>query len=163
MSKAKDARDQATEYDSEFADVTITFDDGDTMTIPPHPKFRLLDDDALDAVDAYQEQIETVYDREPDIYMAERTITDRDGNEVKIPAETIRGAVKYIGGVYFQEGKRVTPSHEVKIVQLAIGAEDYEVLRTKTINGKRAGARDVWRAWNHQGAAVARRADSDPK
>lgn len=163
MSKAKDAREQATEYDSEFADVTMTFDDGSTITIPPHPTFRLLDDEALDELDAYQEQIQTEYDRDPDIYMSERTITDRDGNEVVIPAEMIRGSVKCINGVYFKGGKRVSPPHEIRVVQIALGADAYELMRSKTVNGKRAGARDVWRAWNDQGRAIAKRASVDSK
>ncbi|AKY02823.1 tail assembly chaperone [Mycobacterium phage Phatniss] len=154
------AREQATEFDSPFADRVLRFDDGTTMTIPPHPNLRMLDDDALEAYEAYLEEIET-YDREPDLYIPEQTVKDRDGNEMVLPAETRPGAVK--GPPYFKDGKRVSPPREVRIVQVVLGMDSYEVLRSKQINGRPAGARDVWRAWTEQGFTIAERAESDSK
>ncbi|AXQ61749.1 tail assembly chaperone [Mycobacterium phage PHappiness] len=78
-----------------------------------------------------------------------------------LPAETRPGAVK--GPPYFKDGKRVSPPREVRIVQVVLGMDSYEVLRSKQINGRPAGARDVWRAWTEQGFTIAERAESDSK
>ncbi|QGJ91722.1 tail assembly chaperone [Mycobacterium phage LilMoolah] len=82
-------------------------------------------------------------------------------NEMVLPAETRPGAVK--GPPYFKDGKRVSPPREVRIVQVVLGMDSYEVLRSKQINGRAAGARDVWRAWTEQGFTIAERAESDSK
>lgn len=130
------AREQANEYSSIFADRIIRFDDGTTMTIPPHPSMRMLDDDVLEEYDAYLEEVET-YDRD-------------ENGEIKGPP-------------YYKKGRRVSPPREVKIVQIVLGKEQYDLLRSKTINGRKAGARDVWRAWSEQSASLISRSDADPK
>lgn len=156
-----EAREQATEYDSPFADRVIEFDDGTSMVIPPHPNLRMMDDDALEAYEAYLEEVETTYDREPDVYIPEQTVKDRNGDDMVLPAEVKQGPVK--GPPYYKDGKRVSPPREIRIVQVVLGADQYEVLRSKTIDGRKASARDVWRAWNEQGFAVAKRAGDDSK
>ncbi|WP_201787829.1 hypothetical protein, partial [Klebsiella pneumoniae] len=82
-------------------------------------------------------------------------------NEMVLPAETRPGAVK--GPPYYKDGKRVSPPREVRIVQVVLGMDNYEVLRSKKIGGRAAGARDVWRAWTEQGFTIAERAESDSK
>lgn len=155
-----EAREQANAYDSPFADRILKFDDGDTMTLPPHPNLRMLDDDALEAYEAYLEEVET-YDRGPDLYIPEQKVKDRDGNEMVLPAETRPGQV--LGPPYFKDGKRVTPPREIRIVQVILGDEEYARLRSKKINNRKAGARDVWRAWTEQGAEVVERVNRDSK
>lgn len=133
---ASHAREQAAEYDSIFADRIIRFDDGTTLTIPPHPSMRMLDDDVLEEYDAYLEEVET-YDRD-------------ESGEIKGPP-------------FYKDGKRVSPPREVRVVQIVIGKEQYDLLRTKKIGGRKAGARDVWRAWSEQSASLITRQDGDPK
>lgn len=155
-----EAREQANAYKSIFADRELTFDDGSKMVVPPHPNLRMLDDDALEAYEAYLEEVET-YDRGPDIYIPEQKVKDRDGNEMTLPAEVRPGQV--LGPPYFKDKKRVTPPREVRIVQVVLGAEQYDLLRSKKIDGRKAGARDVWRAWNEQGSEITSRVDADSK
>lgn len=155
-----EAREQATTYASIFADRTLTFDDGTTMTLPPHPNLRMLDDDALEAYEAYLEEVET-YDRGPDIYIPEQKVKDRNGDEMVLPAETRPGQV--LGPPYFKNKKRVSPPREIRIVQVILGKDQYDVLRSKQIDGRKAGARDVWRAWNEQGNEITARVDDDSK
>lgn len=133
---ASEAREQANAYKSIFSDRTLRFDDGTTLTIPPHPNLRMMDDDVLEAYEAYLEEVET-YDRGPD------------------------GEV--LGPPYFKEKQRVTPPREIKIVQVVIGEDAYKTLRSKTIGGRKAAARDVWMAWSEQGSEISERADSDSK
>lgn len=155
-----EAREQANAYQSIFADRTIVFDDGSKMTIPPHPNLRMLDDDALEAYEAYLEEVET-YDRGPDIFIPEQKVTGRDGNEMTLPAETRPGQV--LGPPYFKDKTRVSPPREIRIVQVILGKDQYDLLRSKTIDGRKAGARDVWRAWNEQGSEITSRVDDDSK
>ena len=155
-----EARAQANAYKSIFADRELIFDDGTKMVLPPHPNLRMLDDDALEAYEAYLEEVET-YDRGPDIYIPEQKVKDRDGNEMTLPAEVRPGPV--LGPPYFKDKKRVSPPREVRIVQVVLGQEQYDVLRSKKIDGRKAGARDVWRAWNEQGNEITARADDDSK
>lgn len=130
------ARDQANAYESLFADKVLEFDDGSKMTIPPHPSLRLLDDEALERYEAYLAEVETY---------------DRDEN----------GDIK--GPPFFKDGKLVTPPREIRIVKEVLGEEVYAELRSKKINGRPVSARDVWRLWNEQGAAVVAREAEDPK
>lgn len=134
-----DAREQANAYQSVFADRKLTFDDDTTMVIPPHPNLRMLDDDALEALEAYEEEMES-YDK------------DEDGRPKNLSS----------GGPFYKDGKRVSPPYRVRMAQIALG-DDYDVLRTKTINGKKAGARDVWRAWSDQGVEIVERINQDSK
>ncbi len=135
-----EAREQANEYKSPFADRKLVFDDDTFMVLPPHPNLRMLDDEALEALEAYEEEIET-YDK------------DDDGQVKNLMA----------GGPFFKDGKRVSPPYRVRMVQIAIGEDRYEELRTKTINGQKCGARDVWRAWSDQGVEIVERINQDSK
>lgn len=153
------ATDQATEYDSSiFAWTTLTFDDGSSMQIPPQPSLRQLDDDCLAAYDQLIVESQS-YDRE-DIELPERTIKDDEGNEMTLPAETKKGAYRQ---PYHKDGVLVSPPWEVQEVATAIGPEQYQELRSKTINGRRAGAGDVRRIWNEQGMRLMERQKRDSK
>lgn len=153
------ATDQATEYDASiFAWTTLTFDDGSSMQIPPQPSLRQLDDDCLAAYDQLIVEAES-YDRE-DIELPERTIKDDEGNEMTLPAETKKGAYRQ---PYHKGGELVSPPFEVQEVKAAIGADQYEFLRSKTINGRRAGAGDVRRIWNEAGLRLMERQKRDSK
>ncbi|MBX9638356.1 hypothetical protein ACX9NE_26765 [Mycobacterium sp. ML4] len=153
------ATDQATEYDASiFAWTTLRFDDGSSMQIPPQPSLRQLDDDCLAAYDRLIVESES-YDREV-IELPERTIKDDDGNEMTLPAETKEGPYRQ---PYRKDGVLLSPPWEVQEVQAAIGPEQYEFLRSKMIDGRRAGAGDVRRIWSEQGLRLMERQKRDSK
>ena len=153
-SNARRAREQASAYDSVFAPtpLTLKYEDGstETITIPPHPNLRMLDDDRMEAYERLLFEVES-YDRDPDVYIPETTLE----SGVILPAETRRGKPLE---PYRVDGELVTPPHSVKIVQVALGEETYAKLRRAGMN-----AADIWRIWNEQGMTLAERAEQDAK
>lgn len=155
----KHATDQATEYGNDvFGWHELTFDDGTTLQVPPHPNLRQLDDDCLGAYDRLTVESKS-YDRE-EISLPERTIKGDDGSEMVLPPETKPGDYVY---PYHKGGVLVSPPFEVQEVQAAIGPEEYALLRSKTIKGRRANAGDVSRLWKEQGLRLMERQKSDSK
>ena len=152
----RQARDQASAYDSLFADTKLELDDGSFLSIPPHPDLGMLDDEQMDAYEDLVMEQET-YDREEDIYIPEQRLLDSDGNEtgVVLPASTEKGALKRPFRI---NGVRVTPAHSVRVAQIALGEDGYARLR----KGGRSAA-DVWRVWGRQAAELADRQASDDK
>lgn len=159
-----ESREQATAYGSIFAPHKLTFDDGTTMEIPPHPSLRMFDDERQADYDQLMFEAES-YERGPDIFIPEQKVKDSAGNELTLPADTRPGNLlvpyrrKNADGVI----EVVRPPHEVKVVQAAIGPEAYELLRSKKIDGQQAGARHVWQVWNEQGTSLVKRQVADPK
>jgi len=153
------AQEQAAEYGSIFAPRELKLDDGTVIVVPPHPNLRMFDDDAQEKLEALEVDIQENCDREPDIYIPEQKVKDNAGNEMVLPAETRPGALKQ---PFRKRGKPMKPPYSVQVVQIALG-EDYEKLRTGTIDGKRGSAAHVWRLWNEQGSSLVKRADADPK
>lgn len=159
-----EAREQATAYSSIFAPHKLTFDDGTTMEIPPHPSLRMFDDERQADYDQLMFEAES-YERGPDIFIPEQKVKDSAGNELTLPADTRPGNIlvpyrrKNADGVI----EVVKPPHEVKVVQAALGVDEYERLRGKTIDGQQAGARHVWQVWNEQGSSLVNRQVADPK
>lgn len=156
---AAEAREQAEAYESLFADPVIELDNGE-MTVPPHPDFGMLDDDQMEAYEELLFEKDTLYERQPDVFIPEQRLKDpATGNEngVVLPAETQPGTLKYPYR-YKETGKLVKPPHSVKVVQAALGEIKYKQLR----EGGR-GAKDVWKAWNAQALAVAQRRAADSK
>lgn len=158
------AREQAAEYDSPFASTELKLDDGTVIVVPPDPRLRLLDDDALAALDRLNLEIES-YDRHPDIFIPEQKIKDRVGNEITLPSETRPGALKEPHRKTDETGQQILldPPYTVQVVQIALGQEDYARLRAGKINGRRGSAADVNRIWNEQGAALVKRQAADSK
>ena len=152
----RQARDQASVYDSLFADTKLELDDGSFLSVPPHPDLGMLDDDQMDAYEDLVMEQET-YDREEDIYIPEQRLLDAQGNEtgVVLPASTEKGALKRPFRI---DGVRVTPAYSVRVAQIALGEEGYSRLR----KGGRAAA-DVWRVWGRQAADLADRQAADDK
>lgn len=144
------AREQAEAYDSLFASVPLELDDGSELMVPPHPDFGMLDDDRMEDYEDLLMEVET-YDRGEEIYIPEQKL---DGG-VTLPAETKKGELLR---PYRKAGVRVKPSHTVRVVQAALGPDDYARLRA---GGK--GAADVWKVWGKQGLAVQERRIFDPK
>ena len=152
---AQEARDQADAYDSLFADTPLELDDGTIMMNAPHPEYGMLDDEQMDAWDELQYEVDTEYDREPDIFIPEQKLD----NGIMLPAETQRGALlrpyrKTVGDVT----SLVKPSHSIRVVQAALGDAKYKELRA----GGRSAA-DVWKIWGKQGLKVKERQASDSK
>lgn len=152
------AAEQAKEYDSVFAPLTLTFDDGTTLEVPPQPSLRMLDDECLEAYDRLIFEAES-YDRE-EISLPQRTVKDDEGNEMTLPAETKQGG--YLTP-YRKGGVLISPPWEVQEVQAALGPENYALLRSKKIKGRRASAGDVRRLWNEQGLRLMERQKRDSK
>jgi hypothetical protein len=161
---AQDAREQARTYRSIFAGPILTFDDGTTMELPPHPNLRMFDEDTLAAYDELLFDVETNCDRSPDVWIPEQKVKDSEGNEITLPATLRRGELltplrKTVDG----KTELVKPPHEVRLVRTILGDKQYQVLRSKTVNGRKAGANDVWRSWNERGEDLMERRDADPK
>lgn len=147
---AAQAREQADAYDSIFANTELELDDGSKLSIPPHPDFGMLDDDAMDAYAQLLFDRDTLYEREPDIFIPEQRLRNPEGVEtgVVMPSDTVRGALKTPYRVKDDDGKSVLikPAWSTQMVIAALGEKDYEMLRA----GGRSSA-DVWRIWSKQG------------
>lgn len=152
----RQARDQASAYDSLFSDTKLELNDGSFLSIPPHPDLGMLDDEQMDAYEDLMIEQES-YDREEDIYIPEQRLLDANGNEtgVVLPARTEPGALKRPFRI---NGERVKPAHSVRVAQIALGEEGYARLRK---GGKSAA--DVWRIWGRQAAELADRRAADDK
>jgi hypothetical protein len=153
---AQQAREQADAYDSLFAPTELELEGGDTLSIPPHPNFGMLDDEATEAYEELLFERDTLYERTPDIIYPETRVKDpTTGKETGavIPGETQQGQLKTPYRIKDDDGtsKLVKPPWNVKVVQAVLG-EDYKKLR----DGGRSCA-DVWRIWGKQGIEVAAR------
>jgi hypothetical protein len=145
------AREQALAYASVFAPTPLELDAGETIEIPPHPNLRMLDDDQMQAYDELLFEVDTTYDREPDLLIPEQKLS----SGIILPAETKQGNLKV---PYRVGGELVKPPYSVRVVQTALGPDLYARLRA---GGKSAG--DVWRIWNQQGLEVAAREAAESK
>lgn len=161
----RQAREQAATYRSVFAGPILRFDDGTTMELPPHPDLRMFDEDVLEDYDQYMFDVRNTFDREPDVWFPEQKVTDSQGKELTLPATLRKGRTIVPFQKTDADGKveLVKPPHEIKLVQMVLGEAEYKRLRSKTVNGKKAGAKDVWRAWNERGEDLMERRDADPK
>ena len=153
---ADQAREQATEYDSVFRDTPITLNDGTTVSIPPHPDLAMLSDEAMEAYEELQFEMES-YDREEDIVIPEQRLKDSEGNEtgVVLPGSTQPGALKR---PYRKDGALIKPPHSVKVAKIALGEAEYNRL---VAGGKSAA--DVWRIWGSQSIELRKRQEDDSK
>ena len=115
------AREQAKAFDSIFAPIPLELDDGSVVEIPPHPNLRMLDDDRQEAYEELMFETES-YDRVPDITLPEQKLN----NGAVLPAETRRGALLE---PYRKDGVLIKPPQSVRVVQTAIGDEEYARLR----------------------------------
>lgn len=155
---AIEARTQAEAYDSLFANRELALNDGTVMSIPPHPDFGMLDDERTEAYEELLFEVDTIYDREPDIYIPEQRLRDPEtGNETGrvIPEETVRGALKRPFRI---NGELVKPPYSIRVVQAALGELEYKRLK----EGGRSAA-DVWKIWGQQGLEVKERQALDSK
>lgn len=164
MSDVDRALEQARQYRSALEPTVLKLDNGDEITIPPHPQFRLLDDDALDALDAYHLELEEC-DREPDIFIPEQKVKNANGDEMILPAETKRGALKEPYRKTDPKTGKVTklPPYQVTVARIALGDDAYNRLRAGTIDGRRGSAAHVWKVWTEQTLGISERAVDDPK
>lgn len=153
---AAEALEQAHEYQSLFAPTPLELD-GDSLMIPPHPDYGMLDDDRLDAYDQLLFDVDTVYDREEDIYIPESEIKNSEGvlTGVKLPSSVQRGAIKRPFRI---NNERVSPPYSVRVVQIALGEQDYKRL----IEGGRS-SKDVWKIWGDQNIRIEARRKGDSK
>jgi hypothetical protein len=157
LEAADEAREQANEYDSMFGDTPLDIGNGEVIMIPPHPDYGMLPDDRLDEYEKLLFEVDTEYDREPDVVIPDQKLKDDNGKEtgVVVPGETMRGALKR---PFRKDGVRVTPSHTVRIAQIALGEADYKRLVDA---GK--GAKDVWAIWSKQSYRIQERKQRDSK
>lgn len=150
------AREQADAYDSLFGDTPIELNDGTTVSVPPHPDLGMLSDEAMEAYEELQFEMES-YDREEDIHIPEQRLLGPDGNPtgVVLPATVQKGELKR---PYRIDGVRVSPPYSVRVAKIALGDAEYERLRA---GGKSAA--DVWRVWSKQATALRERQAVDSK
>ena len=150
-----EAREQADQYESLFGNVDLVLDNGDVVKIPPPPDYGLLDDERMAAYEALIFEVDTEYEREPDVFIPEQKMD----NGLVLPAETQRGALKrpYRKVV---DGKPVlvTPPHTVRVVMAALGDDEYARLKA---GGKQAG--DVWKIWTDLSLKIRERQQRDSK
>lgn len=166
---AQKARDQAAAHNSLFAptEMTLVYPDDTTevIEIPPHPNLGMLDEPQLEAYRDLVFEVNTTYDRHPDIILPEQKLD----NGIVIPAETKQGALKFpyqrtVDG----KTERVKPDWEPRAVEAALGEEKYGKIKaakkTTWPGGEGHGSHaDVWRIWNEKSAETAERQDADPK
>jgi hypothetical protein len=153
---AADARAQADAYESLFGNTDLELDGGETISIPPHPDYGMLDDDRMEAYEEYSFEIDTEFDREDDIFIPEQIIRDDNGHEIgRLPSSTQRGALKR---PYRKDGVLVKPPHSIRVVQIALGEVDWKRLKE---GGK--SSKDVWAIWGKQAAKIAERRAEDSK
>lgn len=143
------ARAQAGAYDSVFAPTLFDLGNGETLEIPPHPSFSMLDDEKQQAYEELQFEIESC-DRAPDVYVPEMELD----SGVVLPAETKRGALLI---PYRKNGELVTPPYSVRLVKTALGEQDWAKLKAAGKN-----AADVIKIWHEQSLRIAERQASDP-
>lgn len=149
---AAEAREQADEYDSIFGNTPLELGNGKgTLMVPPHPDYMMLDDEKMDEYDQLMFDVDTKYDRHPDIHIPEQTL---DGG-LKLAAETQRGAVMRPFRI---NNELVKPAHSVRVVQVALGAADYALLKEGGLN-----ASDVWKIWGRQSQLIKERQQRDSK
>ena len=155
---ASEARMQADAYNSLFAERELKLDDGSVLKVPAHPEYGMIDDDRLEEYEELLFEMDTLYDREEDIYIREQHLRDATTGELTgatVPATTQRGALKR---PYRINGALVRPPHSVKIVMTALGKSEYERLRAGG-----GSAKDVWRVWNEQNMEIRERQAVDSK
>jgi hypothetical protein len=154
---AAEALTQADEYEALFGTTDLPLDNGEILKVPPHPDYGMLDDDQLESYEEYLFEIDTQYDRNPDITIPDHYEKDKDGNVTGplVPGETIRGSLKT---PYRKNGQLVKPPHSVRLVQIALGDIDYKRLRE---GGK--SAKDVWKIWGKQSLLIQERQQRDSK
>lgn len=150
------AREQGGEYDSLFADTPLELSDGSFVQVPPHPDLGMLSDEAMEAYEELQFEMES-YDREEELHIPEQRLKDSDGNEtgVVLPSTTVPGALKR---PYRKDGELIKPPHSVRTAKIALGELEY----ARLVNGGRA-AGDVWRIWAKQAAELRDREAEDSK
>lgn len=146
----KRATEQANAYGSIFSSHILDLGNGESIEIPPHPSLRMLPDDVLEEYEDLLWTVNNRYDRQPDIYHPQQTLT----NGSVVPASTQKGALIV---PYQIDGERVRPAHSIKVVQIVLGKERYDKLRAA---GK--SAMDVWEFWNEQSLGVAERESFRP-
>lgn len=158
---AAQARAQAEAYDSVFAPTVLQLDENTTITLPPHPNVRMLDDDKLAAYEALLFEVETEYERGPDTVIPEQKVYDKGGNVVTtLPPTTRPGPLLEPHRRKNADGKveLVTPPYAVRVVKTVLGEDDYALLRAA---GKSSS--DVWKIWNRQSLDIAERQSEDSK
>lgn len=150
-----EALDQAEEYQGLFAPTPLTLDNGDVIKIPPHPEYGMLPDEAMDLYDELLFMVDTVYERDEDVYIPEQKLD----NGITLPATTQRGALKRPFRIKRENGvsELVKPSHTTKLVRIALG-DDYEKLKP----GGKSSA-DVWKIWQEQSLRIRERQARDSK
>lgn len=158
------ALDQAREYDSVFGPTVLDADSTPALTdggppieIPPPPDYGMLGDDEMEAYEELLFEVDTAYDREPDVYIPEQRLRSPDGTEsgIVLPAETQRGALKR---PYRKGGELVKPPHTIKVVQATLGEEVYDRLKA---NGIKAG--QIWQIWSEHALRIRERQQRDSK
>jgi hypothetical protein len=155
---AAEARQQAAQWSSPWSPITVTFDSGKVVELPPHPALSILDDDQLEAYEAVLFETES-FDRHPDVYIPEQKAKDSAGNEITLPAQTQRGALMYP----HRKGGALMGPQTVRIVKAVLGADEYTKLRGEKIDGRRFSAGEVYRLWNQQQQRLDERARDDSK
>lgn len=150
------AREQATAYDSVFADTPLELSDGTFINIPPHPDLGMLSDEAMEAYEELQFEMES-YDREEDIIIPEQRLKDSEGNEtgVVLPGSVQQGPLKR---PHRKDGVLIKPPYSVRVARIALGEDGYKRL---TEGGKSSA--DVWRIWGAQATELRKRQDEDSK
>lgn len=154
---ASDSREQAEAYESLFAPTPLELENGEgTLMVPPHPDWGMLDDENMQAWDEYMFEIDTVYEREPDIHIPEQRLE----NGLTLPSDTQRGSllVPYRKKNADDVVELVRPAHTIKVVQIALGDEEFDRLKR---GGKQTA--DVYRIWRSQSLKIRERQAADSK
>lgn len=159
------AREQSAEYGGIFDATPLVLDDGSIIHVPPDPRWRLLDDDQMEAYDALLYEAES-YDRGEEIVIPKREIKNEHGHvERTWPEETQPGPLLVPYRKTDEDGNTtlISPAWEVRLVQAALGPDDYARLRAGKINGQRGSIRHIQHIWTEHNRQIQERRAADSK
>lgn len=114
----REAKEQAADYFGFTASTFIQVENGKVFEIP-NP--GLMDDDQQERWEELRFEIESC-DREPDIELPERTVTDAEGNTTTLPASTIPGEILT---PYRKNGELIKPPYNVRLAIALFGEDGY--------------------------------------
>lgn len=167
--KAKDAgthaREQSAEYGGIFDATPLVLDDGSVIHVPPDPRWRLLDDDQMAAYDALMYESES-YDRGEEIVIPKREVKNEHGHVERVWPEEIQPGPLLVPYRKTDEDGNTTvisPAWEVRIVQAALGPDDYARLRAGKVKGVRGSIRHIQHIWAEHNRQIQERRAADSK
>src|SRR5262249_25412319 len=119
------------------------------------PNPGLMDDDQQERWEDLQYEVEKCQ-REPDVELPERTITDRDGNATTLPATTVQG--DFLTPYRWSDGTLMKPPYNVKLAIALFGEDGYREYKAQG-----GIANQIGLEWARMTREYQERLNADPK